>query len=556
MYIETYICIWIYKLRIYGYIDMMIIKDKTKTQKRCAYLGRPINKAAIAALALVFAIVILPGVSLADETDPVIAFPDDALKNELLELSGADADGDGELTEGELAALTGRLDIMNSGIKDIAGMQYATGLSELNLSGNRIRDISCLAALVSSEPHNLAKLDVSQNYLDLTEGGGDITVINELINAGCAVTYEPQSAVAVEEVALDCTSLDIYPDGSAALHAEVYPEDAADKAVIWSSDNEAVATVADGEVTAVSIGTANITAASNDGGAAAVCAVRVNAVVLSSSKYTIADGYVTGVGKATVVDVFKSLFNNAYGDLRVFDAAGNAYNTGLMGTGMTVRLYIGGALRDEATVLVSGDANGDGIIDILDYTSTRFHILEFETLQGGFEKCADSNKDGIVDILDYTAIRFDILGFEPIGGALPDLPEVTDPKVRKFLDIALAQIGKPYVFGDEGPDSFDCSGFAYYCLNQAGHRVGRSTANTYSNKTQWQYVNRNELQPGDLMFYFSDDPSAPAGYIGHVGIYLGNGYHIHASSANHHVVICRLNNWYDEVFSHGRRVFN
>ncbi len=514
-----------------------------------------IKKAAAAAIILVFAAAVLPGASLAGEND-IILFQDDIIKEELLKLPGADANADGEFTEGELAALAGRLSVTGSGIKDITGMQFAAGLTELDLSGNKIRDISCLASLVSSEPHNLTKLNVSQNYLDLTAGSGDMAVIDGLISAGCAVTYEPQKAVAVEGITLDRESLDMYPGDTVTLSAFISPADAADKAVTWSSDNESVATVTDGVVTAAAAGKANITAMSDDGGFTAVLTVTVYDVKLSSAKYIVAGGYVANVGKSTVVDVFKSYFKNNYSDLRVFDPAGGECYSGLITSGMTVKLYIKGEPADEAVILVRGDVNGDGLIDILDYTCTRFHILELETLSGAFAKSADADNNGIVDILDYTTIRFDILDLERIGGPLPDLPEVTDPRIREFLDIALAQIGKPYVLGNEGPDSFDCSGLVYYCLNQAGYSVGRSTANTYSQKTQWQLVGRDDLQPGDLMFYFSDKPDAPEGYIGHVGIYLGNGYHIHASSANMHIVICRVNNWYDEALSHGRRVFN
>ena len=53
------------------------------------------------------------------------------------------------------------------------------------------------------------------------------------------------------------------------------------------------------------------------------------------------------------------------------------------------------------------------------------------------------------------------------------------------------------------------------------------------------------------MFYFDDDMAT----IGHVGVYLGNGYHIHASSDYGCVIICRVEGWYDRRLSHGRRVF-
>jgi cell wall-associated NlpC family hydrolase len=57
------------------------------------------------------------------------------------------------------------------------------------------------------------------------------------------------------------------------------------------------------------------------------------------------------------------------------------------------------------------------------------------------------------------------------------------------------------------------------------------------------------------MFYFSDNPD-DGNHIGHIGIYLGNGYHVHASSDNGRIVISRIVGWYDQMLSHGRRAYN
>ena len=137
---------------------------------------------------------------------------------------------------------------------------------------------------------------------------------------------------------------------------------------------------------------------------------------------------------------------------------------------------------------------------------------------------------------------------------LSALPEVADPNIRAFLDVALAQLGKPYVWGAEGPDSFDCSGFVYYCLEQAGYDLDRATADTYSRNRKWEYVDKKDLQPGDLMFYYSDDKS-DGDHVGHIGIYLGNGYHIHASSDYGCIIICGVQGWYKSALAFGRRVF-
>ncbi|WP_392508316.1 NlpC/P60 family protein [Naumannella halotolerans] len=91
-------------------------------------------------------------------------------------------------------------------------------------------------------------------------------------------------------------------------------------------------------------------------------------------------------------------------------------------------------------------------------------------------------------------------------------------RVGKVLATAKAQQGKPYVYAATGPNSFDCSGLTSYAYKAAGvslPRVSRDQANVGTR------VSRSELQPGDLVFYYSP--------ISHVALYVGNGQIIHAS---------------------------
>jgi hypothetical protein len=88
----------------------------------------------------------------------------------------------------------------------------------------------------------------------------------------------PAATVAVTGVTLDVTELALEVPATVTLTATVAPEEATDKTVVWASDNEAVATVAEGVVTAVAEGTANITVTTADGGFTATCIVTVTEV--------------------------------------------------------------------------------------------------------------------------------------------------------------------------------------------------------------------------------------------------------------------------------------
>lgn len=88
----------------------------------------------------------------------------------------------------------------------------------------------------------------------------------------------------------------------------------------------------------------------------------------------------------------------------------------------------------------------------------------------------------------------------------------------------MAQEGKPYVFGAEGPEEFDCSGLVWYSLDQAGVQLPRLTAEGDRRRYHDFPVEKSDLQPGDLLFYWSPNSSGiPRGQATHVEIYAGFG---------------------------------
>ncbi|MEA4940242.1 MAG: peptidoglycan-binding protein [Christensenella sp.] len=106
-------------------------------------------------------------------------------------------------------------------------------------------------------------------------------------------------------------------------------------------------------------------------------------------------------------------------------------------------------------------------------------------------------------------------------------------RIDKMISIAKKQLGDTYILGKSGPDSFDCSGLVYYCLRQVNVYTRRLNAAGLSKTTSWTKISDiDNVKPGDLLFFKSDDSST----VGHVGIYIGGGEMIDASSANGKVV--------------------
>lgn len=92
----------------------------------------------------------------------------------------------------------------------------------------------------------------------------------------------------------------------------------------------------------------------------------------------------------------------------------------------------------------------------------------------------------------------------------------TSSQADKAVAYAYAQLGKPYVWGATGPDSFDCSGLMYAAWQSAGVTLPRTTYDEWANLP---HIPLSDIQPGDLILYSGES---------HVSMYVGNGYIIDA----------------------------
>ncbi len=109
------------------------------------------------------------------------------------------------------------------------------------------------------------------------------------------------------------------------------------------------------------------------------------------------------------------------------------------------------------------------------------------------------------------------------------------------VDTALAQQGKPYVWGGAGPDSFDCSGLVMYAYAAAGISLPHSSSMQSTMGTPVAY---SALQPGDLVFFYTP--------VSHVAMYIGNGQIVQASTEGQPVAVTQLS--YMPDFNSARRI--
>ncbi|BBX16019.1 endopeptidase [Mycolicibacterium duvalii] len=119
------------------------------------------------------------------------------------------------------------------------------------------------------------------------------------------------------------------------------------------------------------------------------------------------------------------------------------------------------------------------------------------------------------------------------AGAIPpgDIATPGSPAATTVIQAALSRVGSPYSWGGSGPSAFDCSGLVMWSFQQAGISLPHSSQ---ALARGGQPVSRDQMQPGDLVTYYSD--------ASHVGIYIGGGQMVHASTYGTPVRVAPVDN--------------
>lgn len=130
-----------------------------------------------------------------------------------------------------------------------------------------------------------------------------------------------------------------------------------------------------------------------------------------------------------------------------------------------------------------------------------------------------------------------------VGASTPEGSTVAPPNVHGgVVGIAMRYLGVPYVWGGASPRGFDCSGLVTYVFAQIGVSLPHSTYALWNMGTP---VSRDQLQPGDLVFFNN---------LGHMGIYIGGNQMIHAPHTGDVVKISSLSGYYTSAWVGARRI--
>ncbi|MFB7996815.1 NlpC/P60 family protein [Streptomyces sp. NPDC056002] len=112
------------------------------------------------------------------------------------------------------------------------------------------------------------------------------------------------------------------------------------------------------------------------------------------------------------------------------------------------------------------------------------------------------------------------------SGVLKDIKGSASAQGKKAVAFATGQLGKPYVWGAEGPGSYDCSGLTSQAWSAAGRPIPRTSQEQWK---QLKHIDIKDMRPGDLIIYHDD--------ASHVGMYVGDGAIVHAPRPGRNVTI-------------------
>ena len=168
--------------------------------------------------------------------------------------------------------------------------------------------------------------------------------------------------------------------------------------------------------------------------------------------------------------------------------------------------------------------------------------------EGDWIQVRNQGKEGYVHA-DYVTDEAPVVPTVDVDGNIIDVPSVDSYNAQAVLNLAYSKKGSPYLWGATGPDKFDCSGFVQYVYINS---VGVSLPRVYTDKAnEGTEITRDQLQPGDLVFFTTDG----SGGVSHVGIYVGNGCMIHSPHSGDVVKVTDITSDYNSShFVTARRV--
>lgn len=172
-------------------------------------------------------------------------------------------------------------------------------------------------------------------------------------------------------------------------------------------------------------------------------------------------------------------------------------------------------------------------------------------INNGWYKVTASGKTGYIRS-DFIALTSggSTASEDTAGGSVTAASSAAGTEGQKIAEYAMQFVGMKYIYGASSPSvGFDCSGLTYYVYNKFGIPISRTASQQYKNNGTT--ISKSELQPGDLVFFSSNGGKS----VTHVGLYIGDGNFVNASTSRTGVIISSLSSsWYTKTWYGAKRI--
>jgi len=216
---------------------------------------------------------------------------------------------------------------------------------------------------------------------------------------------------------------------------------------------------------------------------------------------------------------------------------------------------IGYMFSDDEEILLEDFTDGE---DISEWAQAATRLLIGIGVVKGSDNCL--NPDSTIVTQEALAIFSRIHNFVTTWVTVEDQEDVRDETTKdlaqQIVDMAMQYLGWNYIYGGDKPEDggFDCAGFCHHVYEQFGFKLALGATSQW-NQLPDVIIPRDQLLPGDLIFFAGID-SVPNDFD-HVGIYIGDGMMIHASTPSTGVIITDLSEpFYVRHYAGAKRVFN
>ena len=251
------------------------------------------------------------------------------------------------------------------------------------------------------------------------DGGEEVTSLDNVEDGTTLYAHYENSLPT--DLELDSDDITIVVGETHQIGVTFIPDGTTDTIIYTGFDSDKISVV-DGLVTALSKGETTITVGTENTDIEKTISITVLSDKLESTNYTVedkekedqtVDRIVIGAEPGTTIQEFKENMLNPVNYIKIYDGDTELSEDDIVKTGLTIKLEINGIVHDEAIIIIRGDINEDGLVNVIDKSILSEHVLRLNNIEGYRTYAADVDNNDSINITDKSKLSEYILRLIP-----------------------------------------------------------------------------------------------------------------------------------------------